>query len=76
MRSTAVRCAAAALVLLAIGFSAHLQAWGRQGHRLDDARYLPPLRAQTAVADQRLAQAGVRLAAIQNEILIAPPMEW
>ena len=34
MRVTPVRCAAAALALLTIGWSAPVQAWGAQGHRL------------------------------------------
>jgi hypothetical protein len=40
--------------------------------RVDEAYY----RAHIAVVDRRLALAGVRLAAILNEVLIAPPVEW
>jgi hypothetical protein len=58
--------------------------WAMQSHDLAKAALLPEhgrvdeayYRAQIAIVDRRLAQAGVRLAAILNEVLIAPPVEW
>jgi hypothetical protein len=58
--------------------------WAMQSHDLARAALLPEhgrvdeayYRAHIAVVDRRLALAGVRLAAILNEVLIAPPVEW
>jgi hypothetical protein len=58
--------------------------WAMQSHDLAKAALLPEhgrvdeayYRVHIAVVDRRLALAGVRLAAILNEILIAPPVEW
>jgi hypothetical protein len=58
--------------------------WAMQSHDLGKAALLPEhgivdeayYRANIGVVDQRLALAGVRLAAVLNEILIAPPPEW
>lgn len=58
--------------------------WAMQSHDLGNAALLPPhgavdeayYRAQIPSVDRRLAEAGVRLAAVLNEILIAPPPEW
>jgi hypothetical protein len=57
--------------------------WAMQSHDLGNAALLPPhgvvdeayYRAQIPVVEQRLALGGVRLAAVLNEILIAPPPE-
>ena len=57
--------------------------WAMQSHDLGKAALLPPhgnadeayYRAQIPVVERRLAQAGLRLAAALNEILIAPPPE-
>jgi hypothetical protein len=58
--------------------------WAMQSHDLGKAALLPEhanadeayYRAQIPVVEQRLALAGVRLAQVLNEILIAPPPEW
>ena len=55
-----------------------------QSHALAKAALLPEhgaadeayYRAHIDVVDQRLALAGVRLAAILNEILTSPPPQW
>jgi hypothetical protein len=58
--------------------------WAMQSHALAKAALLPEhgaadeayYRAHIDVVDQRLALAGVRLAAILNEILTNPPPQW
>jgi hypothetical protein len=58
--------------------------WAMQSHGFAKAALLPEhgsvdeayYRAHIDVVDQRLALAGVRLAAMLNEILAAPPVEW
>jgi nuclease S1 len=58
--------------------------WAMQSHGLAKAALLPPhgrvdqayYRAHIDVVDQRLAQAGVRLASVLNALLTAPPVEW
>ena len=58
--------------------------WAMQSHDLARAALLPEhgrvdeayYRAHIAVVDRRLALAGVRLAVILNEVLIAPPVQW
>lgn len=55
--------------------------WAMQSHDLGKAALLPPhggvdekyYRAQIPIVEQRLALAGVRLAALLNEVLITPP---
>ena len=55
--------------------------WAMQSHDLGKAALLPPhggvdekyYRAQMPIVEQRLALAGVRLAALLNEVLTAPP---
>jgi len=55
-----------------------------QSHDLGKAALLPPhgrvdeayYRAQIPIVDERLSLAGLRLAAVLNEILTAPPPEW
>jgi hypothetical protein len=58
--------------------------WAMQSHALAKAALLPEhghvdesyYRSQIGIVEQRLAQGGVRLAAMLNEILTAPPREW
>ena len=58
--------------------------WAMQSHDLGKAALLPPhgrvdeayYRAQIPIVDERLSLAGLRLAAVLNEILTAPPPEW
>jgi len=58
--------------------------WAMESHGIAKAAVLPPhgrvdetyYRAHIDVVDQRLAQAGLRLAALLNEILTMPPVEW
>jgi hypothetical protein len=58
--------------------------WAMQSHDLGKAALLPAhgivdeayYRAHIPTVDQRLAQAGVRLAAAINEVLTMPPPEW
>ena len=58
--------------------------WAMQSRDLGKAALLPEhgsvdeayYRAHIAVVDQRLALAGVRLAAALNDVLTAPPPEW
>jgi len=57
--------------------------WAMQSHDFGKAALLPPhrpvdeayYRAQIPIVEQRLALAGVRLAALLNEVLTAPPPE-
>ncbi len=58
--------------------------WAMQSHDLARAALLPEhgsadeayYRAHIATVEQRLAQAGVRLAAALNEVLISAPPGW
>jgi hypothetical protein len=58
--------------------------WAMQSHDLGKAALLPAYgkadeayyRAHVDVVDQRLAQAGLRLAALLNELLTSSPVEW
>jgi nuclease S1 len=58
--------------------------WAMQSRDLGNAALLPAhgnadetyYRAQIPVVERRLALAGVRLAAVLNEVLTAPPPEW
>ena len=58
--------------------------WAMQSHDLGKAALLPPhgiadegyYRAQIPVVDRRLAEAGVRLAAVLNATLTTAPPEW
>jgi hypothetical protein len=58
--------------------------WAMQSHDLGNAALVSPhgrvdeayYRAQIPIVDRRLALAGVRLAALLNEVLTAPPPAW